>query len=37
MSVGLVMLWEVVSEMEAYTADWSDYDSFDAFMCEYLV
>jgi len=33
----LTMLWEVVSEVEGETSDWSDFDSFDGFMCEYLV
>ncbi len=30
-------LWNTVAEDEAETADWSDYESFDNFMCRYLV
>ena len=30
-------LWDVVSESEEETANWSDFDSFDLFMCKYLV
>ena len=30
-------LWSATAEDEAETADWSDYDSFDNFMCRYLV
>lgn len=30
-------LWEVLEETEPDTADWSDYDSFDDYMCRYLV
>ena len=30
-------LWNATAEEEAGTADWSDYDSFDDFMCRYLV
>lgn len=33
----LMELWLAVSETEAETADWSDFESFDLFMCEYLV
>ena len=33
----LLELWDVVAEEEAETADWSDHDSFDNFMCRYLV
>lgn len=33
----LTQLWDVVSEVEEETADWSDYDSFSTFMCRYLV
>lgn len=31
------VLWNVVSGSEAETADWSDFESFDQFMCKYLV
>ena len=30
-------LWESVAADEEETADWSDFDSFTAFMCRYLV
>ena len=30
-------LWEAVAADEEETADWSDFDSFGAFMCRYLV
>ena len=30
-------LWNATAEDEPETADWSDYDSFDNFMCKYLV
>ena len=30
-------LWQVVSETEEDTADWSDLDSFDLFLCKDLV
>lgn len=30
-------LWDVVAEDEPETADWNDYDSFEVFMCRYLV
>lgn len=30
-------LWSATAEDEAETADWSDYDSFDNFMCRFLV
>ena len=30
-------LWKAVAETEPETADWSDLDSFDQFMCELLV
>lgn len=30
-------LWEAVAEVERETADWSDFDSFDLFMCKELV
>ncbi|MCM1305291.1 MAG: hypothetical protein NC305_16880 [Lachnospiraceae bacterium] len=30
-------LWDTVAEEEPGTADWSDHDSFDSFMCRYLV
>ena len=33
----LMALWNAVSECETETADWSDFDSFDLFMCKYLV
>lgn len=33
----ILKLWHSVSEVEGETADWSDYDSFDNFMCSYLV
>lgn len=30
-------LWDAVAADEEGTADWSDFDSFDTFMCRYLV
>jgi len=30
-------LWNTVAEDEAETADWSNYESFNSFMCRYLV
>lgn len=33
----LAKLWDIVAEDEDDTADWSDYSSFDSFMCRYLV
>lgn len=30
-------LWNTTAEDESETADWSDYNSFDNFMCKYLV
>ena len=33
----LAEIWEKVSETESDTSDWSDLDSFDMFMCKYLV
>ncbi len=33
----LLDLWNTTAEDEAETADWSDHDSFDSFMCRYLV
>lgn len=33
----LTELWDTMAEDEAETADWSDHDSFDNFMCRYLV
>lgn len=33
----LLALWNAVNECEGETADWSDFDSFDLFMCKYLV
>ena len=33
----LLMLWAAVSEFARDTGDWSDFDSFDNFMCKYLV
>ena len=33
----LLELWNTTAEDEPETADWSDYDSFDSFMCKYLV
>lgn len=33
----LMGLWEAVAETEPDTADWSDFDSFDGFMCRNLV
>lgn len=33
----LLELWNATAEEEAGTADWSDYGSFDDFMCRYLV
>lgn len=34
---GLLDLWDTMAEEEAEKAGWSDYDSFDNFMCRYLV
>lgn len=33
----LLELWNVLADTEPETADWSDYDSFGNYMCEYLV
>lgn len=33
----LADLWNVMAEDEPETADWSDRDSFDGFLCRYLV
>lgn len=33
----LYELWDIVSNCEEDTAEWSDFDSFDYFMCAYLV
>ncbi len=33
----LAQLWDILSETEEDTVDWSDFDSFDHFMCRYLV
>ncbi len=33
----LMELWNATAEDEPETADWSDYDSFDNFMCRFLV
>lgn len=33
----LMDLWNATAEDEPETADWSDYDSFDNFMCRFLV
>lgn len=33
----LTELWNATAEDESETADWSDFDSFDNFMCKYLV
>lgn len=33
----LLRLWYVVSNFEEDTGDWGGYDSFDGFMCEYLI
>ena len=33
----ILELWSVVSISEEDTAEWSDFDSFDNFMCAYLV
>ena len=33
----LLELWDATAEDEAETADWSDHDSFEDFMCRYLV
>ena len=33
----LLELWNTAAEDEPETADWSDFDSFDNFMCKYLV
>lgn len=30
-------LWDVVADTEPETADWSDFDSFENFMCMYFV
>ena len=30
-------LWKIISETEAETADWSDYESFCNYMCKYIV
>ena len=30
-------LWDAVAETEPETTDWSDFDSFENFMCKYLV
>lgn len=30
-------LWDTVAEEEPETADWGGHDSFDSFMCRYLV
>ena len=33
----LRVVWEAVAEVERETADWSNFDSFDQFMCKELV
>ena len=33
----LLELWDATAEDEDETADWSDHDSFEDFMCRYLV
>lgn len=33
----LLGLWDMMLEREPETADWSNYDEFDNFMCRYLV
>ena len=33
----LAKLWNTTAEDESETADWSDFDRFDNFMCKYLV
>ncbi len=33
----LMELWNTTAEDEPETADWGDFDSFDNFMCRYLV
>ncbi len=33
----LLELWNIMVEDESETADWSDFDGFDNFMCKYLV
>ena len=33
----ILELWSAVSQVEDDTAEWSDFDSFDNFMCAYLV
>lgn len=33
----LAKLWSTTAEDESEMADWSDFDSFDSFMCKYLV
>lgn len=33
----LAKLWNITAEDKSETADWSDFDSFDNFMCRYLV
>lgn len=35
--IDLMRLWEAVRDTEPDTTDWSDYDSFDGFMCRQLV
>lgn len=33
----MLQLWDAVQKVDRETADWSDFDSFDGFMCRYLV
>lgn len=33
----LLKLWEEILKTEEDTSDWSDYESFDNYMCRYLV
>lgn len=33
----LMQIWELVSESGDGATEWSDYESFDLFMCRYLV
>ena len=33
----VIELWNAIAKDEPETADWDDFDSFDNFMCRYLV
>ncbi len=35
--IEMLELWKAVAETESDTAHWSDFDSFDNFMCNFLV